>query len=773
MGSESQETMEAQKACVACGREFPAGTELCPDDGTLLTPIGKEPKIGDIFGERYEILGIIGDGGMGKVYKARHNLMKRIVAIKLLLPHLVSSASALKRFQQEAQAASALNHPNILTVYDFGISAQGMPFLVMDFLEGTSLSALIQEKGHLDVARALPIFIQACAGLAHAHQKGVIHRDLKPANMMLVDYDGQPDYLKVVDFGIAKLLQPDNQAAEPLTHTGEIFGSPLYMSPEQCRGLDLDQRSDIYSLGCVLYRCVTGRPPFAGGTPMECMYKQVNDEAVPFSNCCPELNLSDDLEAVIFKAMAKLPDDRYQNMMEFHQALEALSAQYPAGKKITRVFSVPPGSPEAVSVEELTDKIKKDGDSATAMSPSLPASQSSKSTSNALKLPLVRESNTGDVTDVESELVTDSYLKRAGLLASRNKMIIGGFATVLILGGIAIFIQNSNKQEAIPPASAPLRGDPNQQAQELLTAGTQAMDQGDYAQAVTGLERAVKYTEEMSDPVPALLNILPQLARAYSQCDKFESAQHTLERLLPLQKKQLGTTSIPVARTKTGIALALIAQGDLDDAVPLLNDAKASYRGVKPEKQEGYSDVLYGLAKVKTQQGQYAQAISTLNQAIAQKAKTAGADSPEAAAYMDDLAQVYLLQNKIPQAESILNKALSIKQEKLGTDSLQVADTLKNMGTLNFQKGDLPRSEEMFNKALAIKKKDLGADSLGAAEIMTALAMLYTRERKYPDADTLFKQALAIRTKQLGAYAPSVKRTEELYSVLKRKMQSK
>lgn len=764
MASGGKESTEVAKACVACGREFSADVEICPDDGTLLSPISREPKPGDIFAERYEILGIIGDGGMGKVYKAKHNLMKRIVAIKLLLPHLVSSSAALKRFQQEAQAASALNHPNILTVYDFGISTQGMPFLVMDFLEGTTLSVLIQEKGHLSVNRALPLFIQACSGLAHAHQKGVIHRDLKPANLMLVNYDGQSDFLKIVDFGIAKLLQADSGTAEQLTHTGEVFGSPLYMSPEQCRGLELDQRSDIYSLACVLYRTVTGRPPFAGGTPMECMYKQVNDPVVPFNNCCPELNLPEALEKIVTKGMDKDPNQRYQNMLEFRDALDELSVSYPYAKKTTRVFSVPQASPLAVSTEDLTDKMSRKN-----------SEDGQRTQGFQTQAPTMKQTTPGIGLEPPAALPPTAQSKVETPSSSKNKTIAiaAAVAVAIFVAGLIAMLNFSHQKPALPPENAPLTGDPSQQIDSLVSASTTLITQGDYGKAIEGLERAVRYSEEMSKPDDSLLKVLPLLAKAYLQCGKFEAAQHAWERLLPLQKRAPGTSPTVLAKTKTNIALALIAEGNLDDAVPLLNEAMATYKNAKPDEQEGYSDVLYGLAKVKTLQGQYAQAINTLNQAIALKTKSSGADSPDVAAYMDDLAQVYLLQGKLPKAESTLTKALSIKQSKLGPDSLLVADTLKNLGTLYFQKGDLAKSEDMFNKSLNIRKEDLGENSLASAEIMTALAMLYTREQKFDQADTLFKEALSIRTKELGPDAPSVKRTKELYSVLKQKLQNK
>ena len=201
--------------------------------------------------------------------------MNRVVAIKTIHMTLMSG-SALKRFQQEAQAISTLNHPNILSVFDFFISEDGQPYLVMDYLQGTNLREVLNTDKKFELSRAIKILIEACSGFEHAHQNGVVHRDIKPANLMLVNSAGSPDFVKIVDFGIAKVV---SEAIEEkhLTATGDTFGSPEFMSPEQCRAKTPDARSDIYSLGCVMYLMLTGSSPFISQDPMEIMYKQVHD----------------------------------------------------------------------------------------------------------------------------------------------------------------------------------------------------------------------------------------------------------------------------------------------------------------------------------------------------------------------------------------------------------------------------------------------------------------------------------------------------------------
>ncbi len=282
--------------------------------------------VGTIFADRYEIVSIIGKGGMSVVYKANHLLMKNLVAVKMLLPHTLLSPTNLKRFQQEAQAASALNHPNVITVHDLGVTPGGLPYLVMEYVDGAGLSDIIRKEGKLDPARCLDMFICACDALAAAHDKGIIHRDLKPSNIMIVTGGDGKDLVKIVDFGIAKLMPTEGEEAQRLTQTGDVFGSPLYMSPEQCLAKPLDARADVYSLGCVIYETLTGKPPLVGGSILETMYKHMHEVPAGLGEAIGDTRLREQLDAVFFKATAKDSEQRYQNMRELKAALENVRA---------------------------------------------------------------------------------------------------------------------------------------------------------------------------------------------------------------------------------------------------------------------------------------------------------------------------------------------------------------------------------------------------------------------------------------------------------------
>ncbi|QQR56953.1 MAG: protein kinase [Candidatus Melainabacteria bacterium] len=305
-----------KKVCLECHRQFTGLVASCPHDNTALVPVAQDPLVGTKLDGKYEILSVLGTGGMGVVYKGKQELMDRIVAIKMLLAHHLNDTHSVKRFLHEGKATCKLKHPHIITVYDYGVSPQGQPYIVMDFLEGVPLSDQIRKEGQIGVDRSMSIFKQSALALEHAHSQGVIHRDLKPSNIVLIDFDGNKDYVKVVDFGVAKLIEDAGTELQRLTQMGEVCGSPVYMSPEQCQGMPLDPRSDIYSMGIVMYETLTNKLPLLGKTLVETMHKHIMEAPTPFSESRPDLYIPERVEQVIFKALSKNPDDRQQSMKE-------------------------------------------------------------------------------------------------------------------------------------------------------------------------------------------------------------------------------------------------------------------------------------------------------------------------------------------------------------------------------------------------------------------------------------------------------------------------
>lgn len=288
----------------------------------MLVALAADPYTGKTIADSYEVEKLIGTGGTSIVYRALHLQLRRTVAIKMLKAHLVTDEESKKRFEQEARAVSCLTHPNVVTVYDVGVTKYGEPYIVMEYLQGGSLADLVQEEKRLTIDRAMPIFVQAASALWHAHKKGVIHRDVKPSNIMIVPTDDDPDSVKIVDFGLAKLRSLTGEF-QRLTKTGEVFGSPIYMSPEQCTGRKLDQRTDIYSFGIVMYETLIGRPPFKEKSTIETIRRQIKEAAPKFSDVDPTVSIPPRLEQIIQKCLLKGPDDRYQTMEELRADLEA------------------------------------------------------------------------------------------------------------------------------------------------------------------------------------------------------------------------------------------------------------------------------------------------------------------------------------------------------------------------------------------------------------------------------------------------------------------
>lgn len=343
-----------RKVCLECHRQFTGIVAACPHDNTMLVPVAQDPLIGTKLAGKYEIMSVLGTGGMGVVYKGRQDIMDRIVAIKMLQSHHLNDSMSVKRFQQEGKATCKLNHPHIITVYDFGIAQQtGQPYIVMDYLQGIALSEVIKQEGQIGVDRAVKIFQQAAEALGHAHKQGVVHRDLKPSNIVLINYDGDKDFVKVVDFGVAQLLDDNTGEGnqQRLTQMGEVCGSPVYMSPEQAQGHKLDNRSDVYSMGVVMYETLTNRLPLLGKTMVETMRKHIEETPPPFSQVRPDLYIPERVESIIMKAMAKSPDDRFPSMEHLAQELD-LAIPKPGRSQVLRTTPLENQEAEAESAGE-------------------------------------------------------------------------------------------------------------------------------------------------------------------------------------------------------------------------------------------------------------------------------------------------------------------------------------------------------------------------------------------------------------------------------------
>ncbi|HEY9792588.1 MAG TPA: serine/threonine-protein kinase [Candidatus Obscuribacterales bacterium] len=405
------------KLCLVCNFQFEDEQELCPKDYSKLVPLGKDQLIGKLIQDRYRIDSMIAKGSMGVVYKATQELIGREVAVKVLHGYLVSDEESIKRFHKEAKAASRLNHPNITTLYDYGVLGSGQPYIVMDLLRGASLAEILKQRDYLPLDEAMTIFKQVCDALAEAHKRGVVHRDIKPENIML-EYTDKGVNVKVVDFGIATFLQEQDDTIGKITKTGTVCGSPTYMSPEQCDDNRVDHRSDIYSLGIVLYETITGKVPFSGQDIYGVMTSHVKDPVPSLRVIRPDLTFPNYLEGVIQKVLAKNPNDRYQSALDFFDALVGKTAA-----------SAPPNAvPAAAPVRQQAQEREWTTGSLSDTSGSITEAEVKNVVARALQKRLAQEGSgefdprldEGGVPQVDPELVRKTVQNATSELNSRR-----------------------------------------------------------------------------------------------------------------------------------------------------------------------------------------------------------------------------------------------------------------------------------------------------------------------------------------------------------------
>ncbi len=328
------------RICSMCGTHYGLTVRICIKDGTPLVA-GRidDPNIGRLLDGKYRIDAFISVGGMGSVYRATHVMLGKTVAVKVIRHELVTSDDVVRRFQREARAASTLDHPNIVTVYDLGQADDGTLYIAMEFIEGSSLKEAIRRDGPIPHGRAVEILRQVASALSVAHQRHIIHRDLKSQNLMLATgVDGRVT-VKLVDFGIAKTFDEPVQ----LTEAGFVLGTPHYMSPEQAAGKAVDHRADLYSLGVILYEMLVGDVPFSDASTTSILVKLVTEVPEPPSRRRTDVVVPAALEAIAMRCLDKNPDRRFQSADEFAAALDratrdvALGSADPGFAEPTRV----------------------------------------------------------------------------------------------------------------------------------------------------------------------------------------------------------------------------------------------------------------------------------------------------------------------------------------------------------------------------------------------------------------------------------------------------
>lgn len=567
--------------------------ELTESTSTSAKPVsGPDPEslLGSVIADRYRLLEIIGQGGIGVVYKAQHTLIDRIVAFKMLRKETLQDERSMQRFQMEGKAMTSVSHPNIVSVFDFGVTANQSAFLVMEFLDGTDLDTLIQAAGYLEPDEVVALFIQICDALSHLHERGLIHRDLKPANVIILN-PGVDAQVKLVDFGMAK-FQEQSRYSQSLTRPGEVFGSPYYMSPEQCVGMQLDLRSDIYSMGCVMYEALSGRPPFLGENMVQLAQMHLDTPPDPISVAIEDTNFPRWLDAIVLKCLAKNVNDRYQSAEEMKKAL--VSFQRTWLQKTTKRLVFKGDFSESGNTpafpRRATEEIMR------------PASvtQAGAAVSNAVAQAwqnnLNKESESTTSTPAEKETQLDQ---------GRKKLLIGlGIVSVIAMVGVSFF------------AGRVSTGGSQEQYQRFDADGTTALETGHYSEAEYNFSQAVKLAEQngIKDNQP-LFESLINLATVYQKENKNELAED-------LYKSTITRIEEAEGKDSGNLAPVLIKLGKLYTDTNRLSEAEAVHQRAKNIVESAFGsshkmmvDCLNGYAETKKKQGELEHANKLQSQA--------------------------------------------------------------------------------------------------------------------------------------------------------------
>lgn len=771
------------KTCTACGRKFQGDMTVCPDDNMPLMTVPNEDLVGTIIENKYEVLEKIGAGGMGAVYRARHQLMHRQVAIKMVLAQLSANSMTLKRFTQEARATSQLNHPNILTVFDFGISPTNQPYLVMDFLEGVNFGRVLEDTRQLPIPRAIGIFLQVCAALGHAHQKGIVHRDLKPSNIMLIELDGQPDFVKVLDFGIAKVLSSVDGETDNLTRTGEVFGSPLYMSPEQFRGKSLDARSDIYSLGCVMYRSLAGVCPVTGKDVLECMYKHVNESIPPFSVTAPEANIPDRLESIIMKALAKDPDDRYDTMNDLRSDLELCAEElmlgplgpaflrsgnftasdpalmaFPSGtyKAATSGAQEIPGSPSAAQILSANSlPVQQTGDT----SPSVDLSQTSTSNGNAMPSPATAETSAHFIPeDLNSEIETPEWVTGNQNI---SQDITAGRATGSVsISGHAVTADQVKSVDASGANQLVITypHEPVARKESIdmrLVAGLAAvviLGLGGFL--ITQMQPQAKTTTQKHAVAdPHTFEEFTTAGLEHFAAGRYPTAVQEFKKANELGRK-FPDSDMRKIESWINLGEAYVAADDFKNAEFSLNKAALQLNHDKQTKGKEYARVQQDLGEMRLNSGDVDSAVPCFTKALNIRMTLDGQDKADAADSLQGLAAVSIAKKNYADGIAKLNKAKELIESISGTENRDYVTVLTDLGRATqmgaSNNAQLVSSRKLYEKALQIAEKVFPSDHPQIGKINLAFATVLFREGNFPDAETRFNEAIRITTKNGG-----------------------
>lgn len=716
---------------------------------------------------KYKLQALLGQGGMGAVYKVKNRVLGKTFAVKLLRPELVKDEPAIKRFEQEAKAASSLTHPNLVAVYDYGMAEDGAPYLVMDYLDGVSLEAIIKSEGSLATERAMHIFVQVCDALAHAHGKRIIHRDLKPSNILLIDNEESLDFVKIVDFGIAKILAEPGAEQERLTQTGDILGSPLYMSPEQCMGYPLDTRSDIYSVGCLMYEALAGVPPFGGVNPVQVIFEHINSEPKPFSE--QGLKVPKDLESIVRRCLEKEAEHRYQtvedlkdDLLRFQQGLGISRAgEWSRWKRLflkrSRVMLVAAGMAASIGLTAWYFSAHQQhvGGDLAWHNLDIEGQQSF----DRMDYPAAEKKFNESLQSAQSMQNNKPFVK-----ASLTELLDLYHATSDNAKAAAI----QQQLDALQPADEGI-ADMENQLQKLASGTAYDVDKAKIAQlGENANDMAVSLIEEGGaasyDRAESLLTLTKKMTEKYLSDDdrvmtrclhnlaylahsrgQYASAVTQYENALAKKEKILARDDVATAATAFGLGRAYLqTNAPAKSAEEALNKALSIYRHALGPQSDQVAWTRFHLAGLYDSVGRKADALTEIKTAIAIYEH---ASNPN----LNRKARCYMLQGKMTGNLSDYKTALALFESQTEKDGIFLAETLLNIGSLTPKGFDSAKAEPYLKRALAIAQRFPPAEKTRMeARVYAEMGGMYRRASRMDVAEKYWRDRLSKASEAFG-----------------------
>jgi len=726
----------------------------------------------------YHLLRMLGQGGMGQVYLARREApFKHYVALKLLR-HGLHNEDILLRFEMERQILASLNHPNIARLLDGGTTRDGLSYLVMEYVDGVPITRFCDAK-RLAIPDRLRLFQAICQAVHYAHQNLVVHRDLKPSNILVAENTSGVPQVKLLDFGVAKLLNPSLSSVEvPVTRTMYRLMTPAYAAPEQVRGEPVTTATDVYALGVILYELLSGHPPYRlqHNTPLEleqviCQQeperpstKVVRDETVqhvdgstrtisaaavgiargiPTDRLCRRLQ--GDLDNIVLKALRKEPRRRYGSVEQL-------------ARDVTRYLD---GRPVEARPSTMGYRVKKylrrhrvavlgativvlsllAGIAGTAWQATVATAGWTQARLEAQKATQVTEFLMGlfeasDPSEALGEEIT---------------------ARVLLEGGLARAEELSNQPEV--------------QAQMLDVVGLVYESLGSYDRARPLLERALVLRRRVFGPEhPDVAASLDNVAYLLDNQGQYDEAELLYREALAMRRKLLGPEHLEVAESLNNLAGLLRRRGNYGEADTLAREALAMYRTLLGEEHRLVAESLNNLALVLQDQGDYTRAETLFREALALNRRLLGAENAEVAVNLNNLASLLRRKADYEAAEPFAREALAIRRKIYGDVHPRVAFSLQTLASLLHDKGDLDGAEALYREALAVRRSSFGPEHPRVAESLNGLALLRSQQGAHEDAEALMREALAMQRRLLGAQHPTVAFTlNNLAVVLRRK----